>query len=267
MRTGSFQNSKRCLALALLTVITAWSSHATSTVLPGWDLLETLPGTAFMGVPFTGVPLGSYDFGGGPVGVGNADAIVQRLAAANGPSGTIPIELVALQLVSVIPVDLGAGLAFHYITLQSARGGPASPGSMTINFGPEADPHGTFDSFFDVFFDLRVGSLSGPIIFTDDVRLTSSGNPWSHQPPLDALLIDGVNHNLNGTDMGNDFWPGGVGAGLPGTPVIHSAQGENIHHIVGPAVPDAGATWTLLLIALGFCGLGQLRCKLAPKDT
>lgn len=235
-------------------------SRATPIINLGWDLLNTQAGTTFMGVPFQGVNLGNYNFGVGPVGVGNADTIVRRLDvanAANGPGPSqdiIPIELVALQLQSVIPVNLGAGLGYYYITLQSARGGSLSPGTMTINFGPEGNPHGTFDSFFDVFFDLRIGSLDGPIIFSMDHMLNSGGNPWSHQPSAGALLIDGVNHNLNGTNILNDFWPGAVitELGQPGT-----------KHVVGPAsVPDAGASFTLLLIALGICGLGHLRSHL-----
>ena len=31
-------------------------------VQPGWDLFETVPGTSFSGVPFVGVPLGTFDF-------------------------------------------------------------------------------------------------------------------------------------------------------------------------------------------------------------
>lgn len=236
-------------------------SRATPIVNLGWDLLNTQAGTTFMGVPFQGVNLGNYNFGVSPVGVGNADTIVRRLDVANAVNGPgpsqdiIPIELVALQLQSVIPVNLGAGLGYYYITLQSARGGSLSPGTMTINFGPEGNPHGTFDSFFDVFFDLRIGSLDGPIVFSMDHMLNSGGNSWSHQPSAGALLIDGVNHNLDGTNILNDFWPGAVitELGQPGT-----------KHVVGPAtVPDAGASFTLLLIALGFCGWGHLRARLS----
>lgn len=231
-------------------------SQATSILLPGWDLLGTQGGTTFGGVPFQGVPLGSYDFGGGPQNVGNADTIVRRLAQADvvapGNSDTIPIELVALHLQSAVPADFGVGLGTYFMTLQSERGGPASVGQMTINFGPEGNPHGTFDSFFDVFFDIRLGGLNGPIALSDSLTLTSSGTPWSHDAPPGAILIDGVNHQLNGVDNGEDFWPAGsINGSFPNGALIVS----------GPAttsVPDAGATWSLLLIALVFCGLAQL---------
>ena len=211
-----------------------------------------------MGVPFQGVSLGTYDFGGGAQNVGNADTIVERLSAAAVPgpgfSDTIPIELVALHLQSAVPADFGFGVGTHFITLQSERGGPASAGQMTINFGPEGNPHGTFDSFFDVFFDIRFGDLSGPIVGSQLLRLTSAGTPWSHDAPPGAVLIDGVNHNLNGSDNLEDFWP--VGS-------ITEQHAAGLH-VVAPAtsvtsVPEAGTTLSLLLIALGFCGLGLLR--------
>jgi hypothetical protein len=178
--------------------------------LPGYSLLESQPGTVFAGIPFNGVPLGSFDFGSGPTNTGGTDTLVRRLDTADAPSETIPIELVALQLVSAVPVDFGAGLAFHYITLQSVRGGPASTGDMTINFGPEPPTgasHGTVDSFFDVFFDIRIGDLSGPIIFSDNVPFTSTGVPWSHFPPDVAVQILGVNVVLSGKDRDADFFP------------------------------------------------------------
>ena len=137
-------------------------SQASIIVNPGFDLLHTEPGTTFGGVSFVGVPLGTFDFGGGSVATGNTDTIVRRLAAAHAPTEAIPIELVALHLMSATPVDFGLGLDLYYATLQSERGGPASAGRMTINFGPEGSPHGSFDSFFDVFFDIRKGASTGP---------------------------------------------------------------------------------------------------------
>ncbi len=177
-------------------------SQADFIVAPGWDLLDTLPGTQFMGNPFTGVDLGSFDFGA-PIGVkgtGNADTIVQRLAEANTEPGPgtagIPIELVALQLVSVNPIDPGPGLDFYYVTLQSARGGPASTGSMAITFN---DPNGgTFDSFFNVFFDFRKGALNGPIILSNNLNLTADDVPWGRIAPPGAVTIAEVNHLLKG---------------------------------------------------------------------
>src|SRR6266545_3412511 len=92
-------------------------SRATTIVAPGFDLFETLPGTSFLGNPFTGVPLGTFNFGTGPVSTGTTDTIVHRLAQASAPSTTIPIEMVALHLMSANPVDLGLGTDFYFVTL------------------------------------------------------------------------------------------------------------------------------------------------------
>ena len=243
-------------------------SRATAVVFSGWDLLVTQPGTTFGGAPFQGVPLGTFNFGSGLQGVGNADTIVHRLAPAVGPVGVIPIELAALHLMSVIPVNFGLGLGSYFITLQSERGGPASAGQMTINFGPEGIPHGTFNSFFDVFFDIRLGSLTGPIALSDSLRLSSSGTPWSHDAAPGAILINGVNRNLNGSNSGNDFHP--IGS-------IDESHPTGARHVARDAssVPDAGPSVGLLLVSLGFFSLGRflpcgrgarLRCGSAAQS-
>jgi hypothetical protein len=248
-----FKSRVRCralvrAALGLAFLLTAAVGvGAAPLVLPGWDLLHTLPGTQFMGVPFLGVPAGSYDFGNGLTGVGNADTIVRRLTAAGAPSGVVPIEIVALGLVSAAPVDFGAGTDFHYITLQSVRGGPASTGEMTINFGPEGAPHGAFDSFFDVFFDLRIGAADGPILMSDSLILQALGAPWGHLPSPGAVQIPGVNVLLNGRDRQNDFFPIG--------PVVHQHPAGLGTHIVEPAPEPA----TFTLVGLGLLAVIRQR--------
>jgi hypothetical protein len=183
-------------------------------VAPGWELFETTTGTTFPGIgSMEGVPLGTFDFGGttGVQSVGLTDTIVQRMGTALPGSlpgtATVPIEIVALQLQSVAPLDFGGnGLDHYYLTLQSVRGGPQTVGSMSINFDAGGNS-GTFNSFFDVFFDIRKGSLSGPIVLSNDVQI-SGNDTWNRNPPSGAILIDGVNHFLNGTDLLRDFWPG-----------------------------------------------------------
>ena len=176
-----------CLGLL---VFGSWSMADAGVVLLGSDYLHTLPGTVFGGVPFTGVP----------VGPGNTDTIVERQSDANlpsvGNSDTIPIELVALQLVSTSPVDFGLGVDFYYVTLQSARGGPASTGRMTITSTSADDhlpntPEGDFSSFFDVFFDIRKGALNGPIALSDSLTLSNEGALWDADPPLGHVIVMG----------------------------------------------------------------------------
>lgn len=181
-----------------------------------------------------------FDFGGsiGVKNVGSTDTIIQRLTAATGPTPQeIAIQMLALQLVSVSPINLGAGLGLYFITLQSARGGPASTGKMTINFTPQ-----TFDSFFDVFFDLRFEDLNGPIVQSTNLQLSSSGVPWSNLAPPGSLLIDGVNNLLNGSNTNNDFWAGGL--------IIHEHPNGAQHVASSTTVPDSGSTFTLLGLTL-----------------
>lgn len=221
-------------------------ARASAIVAPGWSLFETLPGTTFQGIPFVGVPIGLFDFGGaiGVQNTGSTDTIVRRLQEANAPSEVIPIELVALQLRSAVPVDLGAGLDFHFLTLQSARGGPASTGTNTINFGPEGDPHGTVDTLLNVFLDVRLGALNGPILLSDVLTVTSSGVPWGHFPPAGAVQIPGVNILLNGADRLADFWPSGSFTACATATQLPSCQ------VLSVTVPEP-ASFLLLGASLG----------------
>src|SRR5215213_4387766 len=111
------QFTSRSIMLGLLAIVFTLAfpsaSKADPLVLAGFDLFTTLPGTqvnlAGAGLqPFIGVPLGTFDFGSGPVAVFNTDTIVQRLANATPLSPTVPIEMVALQLMSVNQFNLGA---------------------------------------------------------------------------------------------------------------------------------------------------------------
>jgi hypothetical protein len=202
----------------------------------GYDLFQSEVGTSFQGLPYMGVPIGNYDFGV-PIGVkdvGMADTIIQRtqdVTVANpGDTGTTNLVMRDLQLESVVPVS-GHHL---FITLQSMRSaseggpGPASTGSMNITFASANG--GTFTSMFDVFFDVRVDGLQGPIIQSGDLTLDNSGASWSRTAPPGAELINGVNNMLDGTDTSQDFWPGTIQE-------VHPGQGQ---HIVDPAsaVPE-----------------------------
>lgn len=225
--------------------------HATTQIDAGWDLLATTQPTTFGGVPFVGVPLGTFNFGGsiGTQSVGNADTIVERLTPATVAAPTIPIELVALQLMSAVPVDFGLGAGFYFVTLQQERGGPATTGTMTID-GIPLDG-GTFNSFFDVFFDIRLGSTSGPIALSGDLPLTGTGIPWGENPTPGAVVIDGVNHLLNGVDTTHDFWPAG--------PFTEFFPTGATHTVINATTPEPATLVLLAAGALALAGEGYRR--------
>ncbi len=235
-------------AVVCATVVALWCASwgasesraqpTTFDVAAGFDLFQTQPGTQFDfgggAVPLVGVPLGTYNFDnllGRNLGVQNVgsvtDTIIERNSAAipasppppgAGSSATINLTMLALQLETASPIDLGMGLHNYFITLQSVHGGQATTGSMTITWNGDG-LSGTFSSFFDVFFDIRQDSLTGPIVSSSDLMLTSSGTPWSFSPPAGAEQIFGVNEYLHNYpdmnppppnvpfDRSQDFWP------------------------------------------------------------
>ena len=175
--------------------------------MPGWELYTTTSGTSYAGLgDMQGVPLGTYDFGVGPddVNLSNTDTIIQRMATATPDNNVIPIQMVALQLQTTQMVNYNNdGLAFYYITLQPAN---ASTGTDTITFATNTS--GTYTSSINIFYDIHMGSLTGPIVESSNVTVTTSGTVpgWSNNAPFFSVLIPGVDQNLNGANNLNDFW-------------------------------------------------------------
>jgi hypothetical protein len=137
--------------------------------------------------------------------VGLTDTIVQRLGTGTPANPTVNVQISALQMESAEPTSLDGGpLGDYFITLQSTDGtGPASTGTTTITWATPTS--GTFSSSLDVYFDIHVGSVSGPIVGQSDLTLTDTDVDWSNLPgPNDALNPE--NDLLNGTTDANDFF-------------------------------------------------------------
>jgi hypothetical protein len=167
-----------------------------------------------------------------------------------------------LELVSAVQANFGLGVGFYYITLQSARSGPATTGDMTITLASPDDntssnPEGTFSSFFDVFFDVRLGAANGPIAQSGDLILTNSGALWDANPTPADLLVPGLKgdatanihtnkiQNVDIHDM--DFFPVGP---------ITETGGPDTHVVTTTQIPEPA---TLPLLGLAFAGVGLAR--------
>jgi hypothetical protein len=235
-------------AAAFLTFVS--SSASADPIGPGFDLFSTPEGGAAIDIgPL--LPAGFFatpelvPFEGNPIGPGNTDTIVQRLDGLDdGETGTIPIELVALSLVSVDPVQIGPSSgpdSFFDVFVTLDPNGPASMGQLTVQ--THENGGGTFDSFFDVFVEITFVDIDNPqIVFTatESARIASQGSEWSHtRPPgypVDAELPSG------------GFYPG---------PIEHTGP----HRTTVPAkAPEPG---TFGLFGIGLLGLLLWRRRVA----
>ena len=191
-------------SILILGTLGSAQSASAQEVDPGFDLFESLSGTEFAGVPFERIPLGTFDFGFGPVSVGNADTIVERKMTANAPAETIDIEMLALQLRSSVPISIGSCPDPDIMDVVLAP----STGMMTIKF---TDANGgMFDSTINLNFKL-VNSTGDTCASFNNFPLNANDVPWSRTPDPNAVLIDGVNHFLAGFgDTSKDFFPTGA---------------------------------------------------------
>jgi hypothetical protein len=231
----------------------------------GYDLFAAGPGTSFPGLgELEGVPFNSFNFSAGLVPVGNTDTVVQRLSdvsvMAVGDTEMTQLEMVALQLRTVGPIDFGNfGVDSYFVTLQSARGGPATMGSLSITF--LSQENGTTSSFFDVFFDIRKGSLTGPIVYSDELTLSNDGAAWGRDPPPGAVVIPGVNSLLNGRDNSEDFWPV--------TPFLESHP-SGATYVAMTSTPEP-STWlmgtTALVVGLAYSRTRQARAGRTAENA
>jgi len=245
-------------ACILLGSVAALPSHAQAfDVYAGYDLFQTTTGTNFLGTPLQGVPLGTYNFGGtvGVQNVGNTDTIIQRTVNA-GPSSlggtfTTPLVMNALSMVTSVPTTFGGALPLntYYIFLNPAV---PSTGSMDITYGSATS--GTFNSSLTVNFDIGTAPNDpGSAVFSGSSLLTSTGNAWNNIAPPHAVLINGVDYNLNGGTNANDFWPI--------TP-FSETHPSGVTHVVTTAqaavdTPEPGSL--AFIAASSMCGISLIR--------
>ncbi len=187
-------------------------------IMSGYDLLYTVSATFdFKGVggygfePFVSVPLVTYNFGGGPQFVGATDTILHRLDPvidlADGASQTINVKMVALSLQSQNQLNIFGQNEYFKTVNVSDLGSTMTIHNSVVDVIPQLDEFGTFDSEIKIAFELE-GVTSGLKTPTITKTFQQTGAFWTHLPPPGAILINGVNSNLNGLNHANDFFSG-----------------------------------------------------------
>lgn len=184
------------------------------------------------------------DFEGLPVGPGDTDTIVQRLGVAEfpfegvnlwpgdptpGTETTIDIELVALSLTSIDPVNVGGELFDVFVTQDPVN---RSLGEMTLQHqwadSGNSNPEGTFDSVINAFIDVEFVPVGGGAGFQVDI---------------DGLPLESF----------DSFWSHGLGGGFVVTQILEVHIGR-ANHPVSPAPGTLG-----LLAVAGLCGVRRRR--------
>lgn len=235
------------LAFASVMAVTGLTSPLAraDVVLLGSDYFETVQPTFF----------GSFGaLGGVPIGPGTTDTIVQRQAncvlslLTAGSSCTIPIEVVALSLVSLS----NPAIRFRESTTV------ASTGMMTMT-SDGSGTGGTFSSFFDIFVELSIDGGANYAALTDRV-LSNSGTAWSTSEL--GVLVDGLvgdqaaNRHTNKSSCTIqpcvDFYFGSAGSGLSVVAADASNTGDETHRVRAANVPEPGA---LALVGLALAAL------------
>ncbi len=144
------------------------------------------------------VPLGSYDFGNGPIGVGTANVISARLSTVVlptiGSSATVRVIQLADQFrtTEAVPFSsLNASVPGMGIVYGNLNPNFLSTASVTIT--RTSDTGGTYTETLTEVVDDRADGPGGPLLYTSPPLTFTGVGTWQTTPPAGALVIPGVN--------------------------------------------------------------------------
>src|SRR3954468_2019168 len=160
-------------ALAAAALLLVGSGDASAQLAPQFSLFQSDPSqNVFRFVGRSAIPAGFFtpdsqmfegaaNFGGDPLikfqvqDVGNTDTVVERTAAATpGPDGSpgepAPIELRALSLVSIAPIEVRTSSGVQLWEVRATLS-PSRPSTGTVRIRQTAPNGGTFDSQLTVY--------------------------------------------------------------------------------------------------------------------
>jgi hypothetical protein len=173
----------RFSALALLLLAGSGALKAQGS---GYDVFQTGSGAS---VDLSSMNLGVVSLQGVPIqsSTGNADTIMFRPQAVPAGGGTIPVNLYALFMKSVSPVNLNGSSADVYVTVNASSGSipttalpqpdalSASTGTITV-YPNSAGTGGTFDSTITINADI-IFVKAGTSVFNSANYLESKPAP------------------------------------------------------------------------------------------
>jgi hypothetical protein len=220
---------------------------------PGDDWFSTPDDSVFLDLDFTqfGAGIVNVGFKGNPLDpgtMGSTDTIVRRhTGLGDGDTGRIDIELVALSLVSVAPVEIpnpGGPSSFFDVFIDLDTDQSSTGHIDIIQHGPNG---GLFDSFFDVFTEISVVPVAGgqpvAVIQQHDTQ-ESTNSAWCHQPGPGTLFPNNNGGFFPGVDCAN------------GPPVVVGVTHTGPHPKTMPTPTSVPEPSPVLLFGLGLGLLG-----------
>jgi hypothetical protein len=228
MNTVFHHAGMRAMMLAAMGILFLSTTAVGDDIPAGVDLFTTQSGSVDATLPADFFDPGSDPFSGiiifgsdplDPSSFGNTDTIVRRSSSAPLPdipsTNTIPIEIVALNLVSVNPITVtyNSGTSQEQWKVQITLA-PTPPPSGTITIIHDHTDGGTFDSTLPVVPRLiftRIGDNATRQTNEIPIELVQlSLVSWSHTPPTNVFVLSAPLLGLTQTN----FWAGGT-AGDP----------------------------------------------------